>query len=344
LVHRLEAQQGAEGFVAKAAQELRSAGSLEQFAQSSAALVSEVWPADHVLLLVRGETEGELEVVQHLVRGEPAAKPDDPEKPYRNSALPAPVKEALRRGFYMEMGLPFSRDPAFPAARSFLAVGLEHRGVPAGVLLATSTALQGGSAEGLRRARWLFSMAFSRSMYLREMEEAAIRDALTGVYTHNHFLHVLRHEVARANRYLRPAACLLIDVDGLRRINEGYGARFGDQVIREVAQLLKGLIRSSDTLARVSGGEFALLLPETPAEASMVVAERLRAGVAEHAFILQAGVLERLTVSVGIAIHPPHGVTALALMDAARQALRQAKSQGRSQVSLRAESLPTVSL
>lgn len=333
---RLEEQQAADRFVNRVADVLRQAEPLGQFAGQTAKLFLELWPADHVLLLVRGDSESELEIFSHETPEGPVPQtPASEGAPrYRRSSLPAPVKEALRRGFFEETGLPFSRDPSFPEARSFVAVALEHRGRPAGVLLGVSAVLQPPSAEGLRRARPLLSIGFSRSMYLREMEEAAIRDALTGVYTQDHFLSMLRHEVARSNRYSRPASCALVDIDGLRRVNDLYGARFGDQVIAEVAQLVKAAIRSSDILARVSGGELVLLLPETNADSARVVAERVRAKVEEHPFIIQPNQLERLTVSIGIGIHPPHGVTAFSLMDAARSALRRAKLEGRNRVSL----------
>ena len=334
LQSRLEEQSRVEQFMGTVSARLRVAETVEQFCAQAAELVREVWPAEHVLLLVANDQAPDLGILSYERDGEPvqiAALGDDAPR-YRKASLPAPVKDALRRGFYADAGLPFSRDPAFPLARSFVAMSLEHRGAPAGVLLAMSSALTPPSTEPLRRARPLFSMGFSRSMYLREMEEAAIRDALTGAYTHDHFLSMLRHEVARSNRYAHFVTCILIDVDGLRRLNEAYGSSVGDQVITEVAEVVRELIRSTDTLARMGGGELALLLPETPADSAYIVAERVRAKVEEHAFILQRSQVERVTVSVGSATHPPHGITALALVDTAQKVLRQAKRAGKNRV------------
>lgn len=151
---------------------------------------------------------------------------------------------------------------------------------------------------------------------------------------------MLRHEVARGNRYSRPLTCVVVDIDGLRRINDAHGARAGDQVIGEVAQVVQGIIRSSDVLARVSGGQLAILLPECQGDAGVVVAERVLAAMAEHPFIVQRQVIERVTVSIGVSVHPPHGVTALKLVDAAHRALRQAKSEGRNRVALMDASTP----
>jgi len=120
----------------------------------------------------------------------------------------------------------------------------------------------------------------------------------------------------------------VLDIDGLRRVNEVHGARFGDQIIDEVAQLLKGLLRSTDSLARLGGGRFAALLPETTGESAAIVAERLRERMEEYPFILQRGTVERITVAVGLASHPPHGITAFSLLDAALAAMNDVKSDG----------------
>ncbi len=333
---RVDEQVAADRFGARVADVLRATERVDQFAAESARLIREVWPAEHVVLLQRDELSTELQVLYQDLDGDPVMlhHSDNGAPRYRKASLPGPIKEALRRGFFAESGLAGSQDPAFPTGRSFVAIALDHRGPGAGVLLAVSPALVTPTAETLRRAQPLFSIGFSRSLYLREVEEAAVRDALTGTYTYDHFLSLLRHEVARSNRYSRPLACLVVDVDGLRRINESHGARTGDRVIAEVAQVVQAAIRSSDMLARISGGRLALLLPETVEEASKVVAERVITKVQEHPFIVQRSVVERVTVSVGIALHPPHGVTALTLVDAAHVALSEAKEAGRNCYSL----------
>jgi len=343
LLARLGERTAADAFAARVADSLRRAESVEQFAAEATRLVREAWPADEVVVLHRLELENDLEVLRWECLGEaidPEAREGGAPR-YRKASLPVPVKEAFRRGFYSETGLPFSQDPAFPDARSFVAMSLEHRGVGAGVLLAVSGELDPPSPESLRRAHPLFSLAFGRAMYVRELGEAEIRDTLTGVFTYDHFLTMVRHEVARSNRYSRPAACVMVDVDKLRRVNETHGSAAGDQIIAEVSQLVRGLIRSTDSLARISGGRLALLLPETNEEAALVVAERIRTRVDEYPFIVLRNQVERMTVSVGVSIHPPFGVTALSLVDAALSALTQAKDQGRNRVVVLREQTPT---
>jgi len=188
------------------------------------------------------------------------------------------------------------------------------------------------SASVLHKAQPLFSMAFSRALYRLEMEEAAIRDALSSAYTQDHFLALARRELSRSNRYSRPVSCVAFDVDYLRRVNDSHGVQGGDRLITEVARVVSGTIRSSDVLARITGGEFVVLLPEAGDTAAATAAERIRSAVESHPFILENNRVERITVSVGIATHPPHGVTALELSDAARAAMTQAKTAGRNRV------------
>ncbi|MHB9149933.1 MAG: GGDEF domain-containing protein [Thermoleophilia bacterium] len=336
---RLNERAAADAFADRVAEALRGAESVKQFADEAARLIGSVWPVEDFLLLYREEGQSELSVLVWEHAGAPVELGLAPGglPRYPRASLPVPVKEALRRGFYSEAGLPFSQDPAFPEARSFLAMALEHRGGDAGVMLALTSRTDPPSAEPLRRSRPLFSVGFGRAMYLRELGEAEIRDALTGAFTYDHFLTVVRHEIARANRYSRSVACVTIDVDNLRRVNSEHGSAVGDRVIMEVAQVAAGAIRSCDTLARVAGARLSLLLPETDLAASEVVAERVRSRVEEHPFIVASGQVERVTVSLGIAVHPPFGVTAISLVDAAERALADAKRGGRNRVTVAAD-------
>lgn len=180
-------------------------------------------------------------------------------------------------------------------------------------------------------------MAFSRALYRLEMEDATIRDALSSMYTQDHFLALARRELSRSNRYSRPLSCISFDVDHLRRFNDSHGVQGGDRLISELARVVNGTIRSSDVLARVTGGEFVVLLPESGETAAATAAERIRSAVESHPFLLENNRVERITVSVGIATHPPHGVTALELSDAARSAMVQAKAAGRNRVGVALE-------
>ena len=344
LRERLQERAAGDAFVLKVAESLRGTEPLHQFAPEMAQLLRSVWPAEEVVLLQLLDTETDLRVLLYEAESSEAESTEakgsetkagqvpSEEPRWRKASMVTPLKEALRRGFYEETGLPFSQDSVFPSARSFVAVGLEHRGATVGVLYAVTSVLTPPPASMLHKAQPLFSMAFSRALYRLEMEEAAIRDALSSAYTQDHFLALTRRELSRSNRYSRPVSCAVFDVDYLRRVNDSQGVQGGDRLITEVARVVNGTIRSSDVLARITGGEFAVLLPETGDTAAATAAERIRSAVEGHPFLLQNNRVERVTVSVGIATHPPHGITAIELSDAARAAMVQAKAAGRNQV------------
>lgn len=105
--------------------------------------------------------------------------------------------------------------------------------------------------------------------------QAATTDDLTGLARRGRFDEELATEVARAERYGRPGALILIDVDGMKGINDANGHQAGDDALQRVADMFRRHLRSFDTAARIGGDEFAIILPETTIEASGEVANRL---------------------------------------------------------------------
>src|SRR5204862_866463 len=106
-----------------------------------------------------------------------------------------------------------------------------------------------------------------------------LRAPPTGVYTRRHFNERLSSEFAAARRYRRPLTLVMMDVDHLNRVNEAHGRPAGDEVLRWIAQVLQGLVRGGDVVARIGGDEFAVLLRETELEGGQRMAERLRHNV-----------------------------------------------------------------
>lgn len=130
-----------------------------------------------------------------------------------------------------------------------------------------------------------------------ELYQYAVLDNLTGAYNLRMLLNLGSREVSLARRYARPITMLMIDVDGLNKVNNLNGHTVGDEVLQQVAQVCRTLMRTTDILARVDGDSFALLLPEADRHGAWQVAERIRRQVAELTF---AGVdgLFSCTVSV----------------------------------------------
>jgi diguanylate cyclase (GGDEF)-like protein len=143
---------------------------------------------------------------------------------------------------------------------------------------------------------------------------------------------MLEQEVQRTRRSERGFCLLMIDLDGLKAVNDTYGHHRGDEVLRALGGVIRGSIRNLDTAYRLHGDEFMVLLPETDFAGAFVVAEKVRTGAEEVG--LTAGTIEMLTsVSIGLVSCPEDGTSADELMIAADRAMYQAKSLGKNQVS-----------
>lgn len=114
-----------------------------------------------------------------------------------------------------------------------------------------------------------------------KLGELAEVDALTGVPTHRAFCELAELEKNRARRYLHPLTLVNIDLDEFKRVNHRFGRPIGDALLRLVAQVLRNSVRQTDTVARVAGDEFALLLPETSPEAAQAVVGKIREALTE---------------------------------------------------------------
>ena len=161
------------------------------------------------------------------------------------------------------------------------------------------------------------------------LEKMAITDYLTGIYNIRYFHHRMIEEFSRAERYGTPISCLMLDIDYFKKINDSYGHRIGDLVLKELASQLKKHTRKSDVLARYGGEEFIILLPQTSAEGAVMEAERIRNAIKLHAFKSMKS-QERLTISIGISTFPSSKIkTHDELISRSDDALYEAKKRGR---------------
>jgi two-component system, cell cycle response regulator len=178
--------------------------------------------------------------------------------------------------------------------------------------------------------------AVNRARLLR----AGITDFLTGWHNRRYLQQRLKEELARAQRRGGSIACLMIDIDRFKGINDGYGHLAGDNALKEVAQRVDTQIRTMDTAARFGGDELAILLPEAGAAEAATLAERIREVIAAVPFALTAEVERTLTVSVGVASVSPgrHETDLKAVADRlladADAALYRAKAMGRNRVQM----------
>jgi len=155
-------------------------------------------------------------------------------------------------------------------------------------------------------------------------------DPLTGLSNARGFFSRLDDELARVRRYRRPLALLLVDLDGLKSINDRHGHLAGDEAIRGLGDVIRSQLRETDTGARWGGDEFAVLAPNTPERAALALAERIRA------LIPTTSARWPLTGSLGVATIDPGTEgdvdDAATLMRAADAALYEAKQRGRNRV------------
>jgi diguanylate cyclase (GGDEF)-like protein len=155
-------------------------------------------------------------------------------------------------------------------------------------------------------------------------------DALTGLSNARALFDRLDRELARSRRYRQPLALLLVDLDGLKGINDRYGHGAGDEAIRRLATVIRSQLRETDIGARWGGDEFAVLAPQTANAAAMALAERIRSLIPRHSGGWP------LTASVGVASIDPatnvRPIDSASLMRAADVAMYEAKRSGKDRV------------
>ena len=161
-----------------------------------------------------------------------------------------------------------------------------------------------------------------------QLEKLATIDSMTGLYNRWHFLALARAEWGRFQRYHRPLAVLMIDIDHFKTVNDRYGHAVGDEALTSVANACLEGKRASDIVGRLGGEEFAIVLPETDLGQARTVADRICRNIAAQQ-LRTNGLHFQVTVSIGFAAATVSMSGFEALLNAADQALYQAKSKGR---------------
>jgi diguanylate cyclase (GGDEF)-like protein len=189
-----------------------------------------------------------------------------------------------------------------------------------------------GEEELSQLARAFDDMADALQEREQRLQEQAISDPLTGLYNRRYLGEFLPRELARSDRNKLPVAVLLLDLDHFKRVNDSFGHEAGDIVLTAVAALLRGNVRGSDIACRYGGEEFALILPETGAEAATRRAEDVRLAISSLSLRHAGKPLGKVTTSFGIAVYPDHARNTDDLLRVADVALYSAKGAGRDRV------------
>ncbi len=201
-----------------------------------------------------------------------------------------------------------------------------------GHVLVATTPVRDAEGRLLGSVHVVRDMAATKALR-EEVERLATTDPLTGLPNRRSFLETLRGELDRSNRYGRPFAVVMLDLDHFKRVNDDYGHTAGDEVLKTLADVLRPAIRRTDVLARIGGEEFAILFPEATLRQAADACERLRLAVT-HATVPVAGTRQsaRFTVSFGVTEWAAGGDTFEDLVRRADQALYDAKRTGRNRV------------
>jgi diguanylate cyclase (GGDEF)-like protein len=153
-------------------------------------------------------------------------------------------------------------------------------------------------------------------------------DALTGVFNRRYFDNQLSTELQRASRYEHNLSVILLDVDGLKVVNDEFGTPVGDKVLQQLARILERSLRSVDILARYGSDEFVILLPETKKAHTHKTAQRILRNVLNHDFFKDDLRVKEISVSIGIVGFPEDAGGVREMVKKAETALRHAKRQG----------------
>ncbi|HCA27002.1 MAG TPA: diguanylate cyclase [Betaproteobacteria bacterium] len=198
--------------------------------------------------------------------------------------------------------------------------------------------ISGMATDFIARLGAIVAICLENVINSERLKHMGLTDPLTGIRNRRYFENRLPEEVARTQRYRHSLACLFLDVDYFKRINDAHGHQNGDIVLREVAGRIQGELRGADCLVRYGGEEFAILLAQVDETEAVATAERIRQVIAEQPFSLENGIDISVTLSVGVSILRDWQeiadltVAAHRLVEVADQALYRAKAGGRNQV------------
>ena len=165
----------------------------------------------------------------------------------------------------------------------------------------------------------LAALAAERRRAEEQIRSLAVTDPLTGLANYRKLVDVLDTEIRRFGRTARTFAVLLLDLDGLKRINDRHGHLTGSRALRRLADILRVHCRDIDTAARYGGDEFALVIPEAGPDEAQQVAQRIRERIAQDTEE------PPISASIGAAVYPLDGDTRDALLGAADRAIYEMK-------------------
>ena len=168
-------------------------------------------------------------------------------------------------------------------------------------------------------------------LYDRE-EHHATFDELSGAHNRRSFVKLGEWEIKRAQRHGHPLSVLMMDLDHFKQVNDAHGHDAGDCVLRQFGAVCSDNLRTEDLLGRVGGEEFAILLPYIDLDGALVVAERIRKDISEHAYQINGEKYLEVTASIGVSTLDGEATSIEMLLKRADEAMYRAKLEGRNRV------------
>jgi diguanylate cyclase (GGDEF)-like protein len=172
------------------------------------------------------------------------------------------------------------------------------------------------------------ALAIDNAHIRARLEHQASTDALTGLYNHRAFHERLRQALMRASAERGTVALVMLDLDDFKKVNDVYGHGVGDQLLVQVADVLRNSVRAGDFVCRVGGEEFGVILPSGDMRSSIALGERLAVEIGT----LSAEAVGQLTVSTGVAVGPEHAANPRELVACAEAAMMTAKTRGKGRI------------
>jgi diguanylate cyclase (GGDEF)-like protein len=258
---------------------------------------------------------------------------------FENRANGAIVDQVVKTGvsyvdnrYVFEIKGPFGAESHF--IRSVLCLPLLYQGERIGVIEVLNK-VGGGFTEDDRTLLEMIVAALAVALGTMRMFDDAecltITDDLTNLHNYRYLMQYLEAEVKRCLRYKKMVSLLFIDVDGFKRVNDTYGHLVGSRALAEIGQVLRKILRETDVVGRYGGDEFVVVLPETPLNGAMVIAERVRKKIEDYEFVAQDRSIH-LTISLGVANCPKHTLTAEGLIKKADAAMYRAKELNKNSI------------
>ncbi|UCF47740.1 MAG: diguanylate cyclase [Myxococcales bacterium] len=228
----------------------------------------------------------------------------------------------------------FTKKAKLKGMESLLVLPLVVREEPIGTLVVAAkapSAFVTSVRETLQALGNQLAVAMANARAVRQLEEMATTDGLTGCLNKRAFLDQLEQKLMAAQRFGRKLSVIVTDLDHFKAVNDTYGHAAGDRVLQELGRVLKRVKRETDLVARFGGEEFCVLCEETDARGARLLAERVREELETTELLTELGPL-KVTASLGVATFPDHASTAADLFVQGDRALYEAKNRGRNQV------------